>query len=292
MSIQLVLSHYLSGLRERDELDALLPDLLLAMGHSVESRTQVGVNQGGVDVLSTFTGVDGTTEAFLYVIKFGNVTRNDFYSGQQAIFPSVRQAASEYIRNRLPESLRSSKKTIVLVSNGVLKQEAQADYAALTKEVSEINPLCSVDFWGMDHLSPLIEQHLFDGALLLDRGKSDLRAALAGLEDTHASFARFIRFVEDCVAAPDGISDTSANARKQHFLKRAAAAAMGWAVLLVWGQTEGNQKPGVLAGEYLLLRLWSEAVTLGVQQNRQFLERFETPAKLHLSALNRYYERV
>jgi len=27
---------------------------------------------------------------------------------------------------------------------------------------------------------------------------------------------------------------------------------MGWAVLLVWGESEGNQKPGVLAGEYLL----------------------------------------
>ncbi|NWE23957.1 hypothetical protein HX803_32525, partial [Pseudomonas sp. P7548] len=87
MSIQLVLSHYLSGLRERDELDALLPDLLLAMGHSVLSRAQVGVNQGGVDVLSTQVNADGETEAFLFVIKFGNVNRNDFYSGQQAIHP-------------------------------------------------------------------------------------------------------------------------------------------------------------------------------------------------------------
>jgi len=148
MSIQLVLSHYLSGLREREELDALLPDLLLAMGHAVESRPQVGVNQGGVDVLSTLTDADGTVEAFLYVIKFGNVSRNDFYSGQQAIQPSVRQAASEYIQNRLPANLRRCKKTIVVVSNGELKQDAQSDYAALTKEVSEINPLCSLDFWG------------------------------------------------------------------------------------------------------------------------------------------------
>lgn len=292
MSIQLILSHYLSGLREREELDALLPDLLQAMGHSVESRPQVGVNQGGVDVLSTLTDADGTVEAFLYVIKFGNVSRNDFYSGQQAIQPSVRQAASEYIQNRLPANLRRCKKRIVVVSNGELKQDAQSVYAALTKEVSEINPLCSLDFWGMDRLTPLIEQHLFDDALLLDRGKSDLRAALAGLEDTQASFTRFVRFVEDCVAAPERAADDSANTRKKRFLKRAAAAAMGWAVLLVWGQTENNQKPGVLAGEYLLLRLWSEAITLGVQQDKQFLKRFETLARLHLSALNRYYERL
>ncbi|GLO56911.1 MULTISPECIES: hypothetical protein [Pseudomonas] len=292
MSIQLVLSHYLSGLREREELDALLPDLLMAMGHWVESSPQVGVNQGGVDVLSTLTDADGAVEAFLYVIKFGNVSRSDFYSGQQAIQPSVRQAASEYIQNRLPAKLRRCKKTIVIVSNGELKQDAQSDYAALTKEVAEINPLCSLDFWGINRLSPLIEQHLFDDALLLDRGKSDLRAALAGLEDTQASFSRFIRFVEDCVAAPEGAAEGSANTRKKRFLKRAAAAAMGWAVLLVWGQTENNQKPGVLAGEYLLLRLWSEAITLDVQQDKQFLKRFETLARLHLSALNRYYDRI
>lgn len=56
MSIQLVLSHYLAGLRERNELDVLLPELLKAMGHNVLSRPQVGPGQAGVDVLSTKTG--------------------------------------------------------------------------------------------------------------------------------------------------------------------------------------------------------------------------------------------
>lgn len=292
MSIQLVLSHYLSGLRERDELDALLPDLLLAIGHSVLSRAQVGVNQGGVDVLSTLQGADGQQEVFLFVIKFGNVSRNDFYSGQQAISPSIRQASTEYIRNRLPEALRSLKKRIVLISNGVLKQDAQSDFAALSKEVLEISPLCSLEFWGMDQMSPLIEQHFFDDALLLEKGKSDLRAALSGLEDTHASFSRFVRFVENCMTAGEVDEEASANSRKSRFHRRAAAAAMGWTVLLVWGESEGNQKPGILAGEYLMLRLWSEAIGQGVHHNAQFLKRFRTLAELHSNALHRYYERV
>nr|WP_315444921.1 hypothetical protein [uncultured Pseudomonas sp.] len=292
MSIQLVLSHYLSGLRERDELDALLPDLLQAMGHSVLSRAQVGVNQGGVDILSTRQNVEHQPEVFLFVIKFGNVSRNDFYSGQQAISPSILQALREYLRNRLQDSLIDAKKRIVLVSNGVLKQDAQLDFAALSKDVSEASPLCSLEFWGMDQLSPLIEQYLFDDALLLQRGKSDLRAALAGLEDTHASFCRFIRFVDDCLAAHEGDKEASSITRKSRFHKRASAAAMGWAVLLVWGESEGNQKPGVLAGEYLLLRLWSEAINQGAQRDAQFLKRFKTLAELHSDALQRYYERV
>ncbi|ELS41771.1 hypothetical protein [Pseudomonas syringae] len=292
MSIQLVLSHYLSGLRERDELDALLPDLLQAMSHSVLSRAQVGVNQGGVDVMSTKENAQGEPEVFLFVIKFGNVSRNDFYGSQQAILPSIRQASTEYVRNRVPEPLRALKKRIVLVSNGILKQDAQSDFSALSKEVTEFSPLCSLEFWGMDQLSPFIEQYLFDDALLLDKGKSDLRAALAGLEDTQASFTRFVRFADDCMSPLADDPDVSENSRRNRFHKRAAAAAVGWAVLLVWGESEGNQKPGVLAGEYLLLRLWGESITLGLQTDAHFLKRFETLAKLHADALQRYYERV
>lgn len=292
MSIQLVLSHYLSGLRERDELDALLPDLLQAMGHSVLSRAQVGVNQGGVDVMSTKENEEGGTEVFLFVIKFGNVGRSDFYGSQQAILPSILQASTEYLRNRLPEALRGFKKRIVLVSNGILKQDAQSDYAALSTQVTEMAPLCSLDFWGMDQLSPLIEKYLFDDALLLEKGKSDLRAALAGLENTHSSFSRFVRFVDDCLSAKEDDQDVSGNSRRNRFYKRAAAAAIGWAVLLVWAESEGNQKPGVLAGEYLLLRLWGESVKLGLQNEAQFTKRFETLAQLHADALLRYYERV
>ena len=78
MSIQLVLAHYLGGLRERNELDVLLPELLKAIGHSVLSRPQIGVPQAGVDVVSTKENENGAVEVFLFVIKFGDVGRGDF----------------------------------------------------------------------------------------------------------------------------------------------------------------------------------------------------------------------
>ena len=114
MSVQLVLTHYLAGLRERDELDALLPELLKAMGHSVQSRPQIGVSQAGVDVLSVKHDEDTEPEVFLFVIKFGDIGRNDFYGGVQAVDPSIREAANDFVRNRLPEPLRPLRKRIVL----------------------------------------------------------------------------------------------------------------------------------------------------------------------------------
>jgi hypothetical protein len=291
VNIQLVLSHYLAGLRERYELDALLPELLRAMGHSVQSRPQVGANQAGVDIVSTHANANGAKEVFLYVVKFGDLGREDFYGGKQAVDPSVREAANDFVRNRLPEPLKALKKRIVLVTNGTLKQEAQAGYAALSHDVAE-RPLCSLELWAADQLTSLIEEHLFDETLLLDKGKSDLRAALAALEESETSIRRFVRFAEACFAVANPTAKLSKTALKRNFLKRCAAAAMGWAVLLVWGQSEGNLKPGVVSGEYLLLRMWSEAVRAGLNSDKTFLVRMETTVGLYVRSLMTYFDKV
>ncbi|EJB8472102.1 hypothetical protein MW376_002187 [Citrobacter freundii] len=291
MSIQLILSHYLAGLRERNELDALLPELLKAMGHSVLSRPQIGPAQAGVDVFSTLADADGVEEVYVFIIKFGNVGRADLYGGPQSIDPSVREACNDFIRNRLPEQLKPLSKKIVLVSNGVLLQEAQAGFAALTAEVAE-RPLCQLTFWGTDQLTPWIEQYLFDETLLLEKGKSDLRAALAGLEESGTATGRFIRFVDACFEIPTDEAEQSPATRKKKFLRRCAAASMGWAVLLVWGKSEGNLKPGVVSGEYLLLRLWAEAVQLELYGDSAFTARFEAVVELQIKALVEYFEKI
>lgn len=291
MSIQLLLSQYLAGLRERNELDALLPELLKEMGHSVLSRPQIGVGQAGADIVSTKVNEQGDKEVFLYVIKFGDVGRVDLFGGLQAIVPSVRELCNTFIRNRLPQRLRGLHKRIVLVSNGTLKQEAQDGFAALTHDVAE-HPQCILEFWGTDQLTPLIEQYLFDETLLLASGKSDLRAALAGLEESVTAIRRFTRFVECCFTGVSAESTQSATTRKKKFLKRCASASMGWAVLLVWGKSEENLKPGVVTGEYLALRMWAEAVKAGFATDPTFIERFEVIMYLQVRALLDYFKKV
>ena len=291
VSMRLVLSHYLESLRERDELDALLPELLVAMGHSVHSRPQIGVAQGGVDVLSSFPvrGVD--KEAFLFIIKFGNVGREDLYTGKQAIQPSVREACTDYVRTRLPQSLRNVRKRLVLLTNGVVKQEAQSGFSALTEEVAA-TPGCSLELWGSDQLAPLIEQHLFDESLLLKSGRDQLRSAIATLDDSDASIRRFVQFVDSAVT--DATSPQSGNrvAQKRRFLKRCATAVVGWSVFAAWAETEGNLKPSVNGGEYLVLRLWAEAIKHGFIEDKTFRERFGVVKILLWSALHRYFDKV
>lgn len=291
MSIKLVLAHYLSSLREREELDALLPDLLLAMGHSVLSRPQLGVVQAGVDVVSTCTDGDGNVVVFLFVIKFGNVGRDGFFGGPQSVSSSIQEASLVYTRSRLPAEYKTCRKKIVLVSNGEMKQDAPEAFAALTKEVGRRRHQ-SLHFWGIDQLTPLIEKHVFDESLLLARGNGDLRAALSTLEETEPSVHRFVRFVDSCMEPPASERPASPSTEKERFLRRWAAAAMGWAVLLGWGRSEGNLKPGVVGGEYLLLRLWADAVRAGQESNPEVQRRLKHLMGLQGNALLRYYEKL
>lgn len=48
--MKLIIKEYLSSLKERDELDAVLPDLLSQLGLNVYSRPARGTRQDGVDV--------------------------------------------------------------------------------------------------------------------------------------------------------------------------------------------------------------------------------------------------
>ena len=61
-----IVREFFRGLRERDELDAIVPELLTAMGFEVLSRPMVGTRQYGSDVAAVGTDDDGTRKLFLF----------------------------------------------------------------------------------------------------------------------------------------------------------------------------------------------------------------------------------
>ena len=68
--MRLALSHYLRTLRERDEFDRLLPELLTQMGYVPLVKPKAGVRQFGVDFPAAGRSLrDGANELLLFVIK-------------------------------------------------------------------------------------------------------------------------------------------------------------------------------------------------------------------------------
>jgi hypothetical protein len=286
MSFRVILQQYLADMRERDELELLLPELLVAMGHTVLRRPQRGSRQAGVDCLSEIRIADGLA-AYLFIIKQGDVDRKEFFASPNGIEPSVREAKTDYIRTRLPQHFEQARKHIILVSNGRMTEVAAMSFASLTKEVSE-QPLCDLDFWGDDKLAECIEEHLLNDALILGDGRSHLRKAIATIDGPAIAIGHMAEFFGGIVRTQP---DEPAPAVKT-FLKRCSAAMVGWVVFTSWCRSEDNLKPAVVTGEHLLLSLWSSAQRCGHHEHSDFVVRHDQVLKLYVGLLLEYYKKI
>lgn len=123
------------------------------MGHSVLSRPQTGVTQAGVDILSSYTDPNGNEQLYLFIIKFGDIRREDLFTGQQAIEPSAREACTDFARIWPTHAQRARPKHVVVVSSGVVKQEAATGFAGIADEVNA-RPGFTFDFWASTSSRP------------------------------------------------------------------------------------------------------------------------------------------
>jgi hypothetical protein len=87
--MKLVFRQYLASLKERKELDAVLPDLLSELGYTVISRPTIGTRQYGVDAAAVGRDADGRRKLFLFSIKQGDLTRADWDGSPQALRSSI-----------------------------------------------------------------------------------------------------------------------------------------------------------------------------------------------------------
>jgi hypothetical protein len=108
--MSLIFRAYLASLREREELDAILPDLLSELGFVVYSRPQRGTAQAGVDIAAVGKDDDGEPKIFLFAVKQGDLTPNAWNDGTpQALLPSLDEIRYSYIPHRVPKSCQNLK---------------------------------------------------------------------------------------------------------------------------------------------------------------------------------------
>ena len=90
--MRLVIKDYLLLLKEKDELDLLLCDLLLQMGYVTDNRPETGNRQYGVDIHA-----HNSKEVLLCVVKQGNIDRKNWDSGPNAVRQSINEIKDTYI---------------------------------------------------------------------------------------------------------------------------------------------------------------------------------------------------
>ena len=275
--MKLILRQYLSDLRERGELDAVLPDLLSELGFTVLSRPGRGTRQAGVDVAAIGPDEDdaGRRKLFLFTIKPGDLQRRDWDDGTpQAIRPSLNEILDSYIETRIPKQHQDLEIAICICMGGEMKENVQVQWTGYVRQHSTAK-ICFRE-WNGDKLaghmlSGVLKQELLDAPL-----QAYFQKSVAMVDHPDVAYRFFALLTQ-------GLLEAGGNDRMR--LTRLRQVYICLWVLFVWAREAGNLEAPFRASEYAVLHIWNECrPQLGKQTAEQDMRLtvLEQAIELHL----------
>jgi hypothetical protein len=245
--MKLIIREYLSSLKERGELDAVLPDLLSQLGLNVYSRPARGTRQDGVDVGAVGSLDDGPEKVYLFSIKPGDLTRRSWDGdSEQSLRPSLNEIVDAYIPNRLPAEHRGKEVVICITIGGDVQEQVRPQLAGYIAQTSRTG--ISFEEWNGDKLAAYIQSSFLREDLLPLQARSLLRKSLAMLDEPDISFRHFSALIQ-ALAKTEGLLD----AQRLTAIRQMSICL--W-ILFAWAREAKNMEPAYLASEVTLLHAW------------------------------------
>jgi hypothetical protein len=264
--MKLILKQYLSSLRERGELDAILPDLLSQLGLNVYSRPGRGTRQDGVDVGAVGSLDGGPKKVYLFSIKPGDLTRKDWFSDSvQSLRPSLAEILDAYIPHRLPAEHRGKDVVICIGMGGDIQEQVRPQLTGFITQHTTAN--ITFEEWNGDKLASLIQSSFLREDLLPKDARSRLRKSLALLDEPETSHRHFAALIKSLSAV-----DTLKDAERVTAIRQISICL--W-ILFAWAREAANMESAYLSSELALLHGWS-IVKLYAGQKGKITQTVET----------------
>ncbi|MCE9843767.1 hypothetical protein [Vibrio antiquarius] len=246
--MKLILKQYLASLKERKELDAVLPDLLSSMGMNVFISPTRGVKEYGVDIAAVGQVNGNEEKVYLFSVKSGNLTR-DTWNGNtdQALRPSLDEIQDSFIPSRIPPEHRGKKIVICLCFGGDVNSGVRQEVSGYEQRNSQGN--ISFEEWNGDKLSELIQKDLLKEKLLPSSSQALLRKSLALLEEPESSSKHFSLLIDETLSNVSDIDAVSSSITRINVCL--------W-VLFSWCRDGGNLEAAYLSSERALLLAWDK----------------------------------
>lgn len=253
--MKLVIAEYLRSLKERDELDRLLPDLLVEMDYVPVARPQTGNRQYGVDIAARGNNFEtGEDELLLLVVKQGDIGRTEWDGGNQSVRQSINEIFDVYLKSHLEPQDHDRSIRIVVATNGELKQTVQASWSGF---VGDNKARACIEFWGADTIAALIEIHLLDEHIFLDEDRRDLRRALALSGDSEYNRQDLYRLFRRALDLNDEGRLTDKPKTGKALLKALRIVNLSAQMLAYWTlRDDGDARQGLSAVERAMLWSW------------------------------------
>jgi hypothetical protein len=264
--MKLIIKEYLAALRERGELDAILPDLLSQLGLNVYSRPARGTRQDGVDVGAVGSLDGGSEKVYLFSIKPGDLTRRGWDGDSaQSLRPSLNEILDSYISTRLPSEHRDKEIVVCVAIGGDVQEQVRPLLTGYFVQNSKAN--VTFEEWNGDKLAALIQSSFLREDLLPAHARSLLRKALAMLDEPQVSYRHFSVLIRALAEANERQDEQCLTALRQ-------MSICLW-ILFAWAREASNMESAYLGGELTLLHAWN-IVRLYVGGNNKTTRAIET----------------
>ena len=246
--MKLIIKEYLSSLKERGELDSVLPDLLSQLGLNVYSRPARGTRQFGVDVAAVGSLDGGLEKVYLFSIKAGDLTRGDWDGpSEQSLRRSLNEIIDSYIPHRLPAEHRGKNIVICITLGGDVQEPVRPLVTGFIGQSTKDN--ITFEEWNGDKLAAYIESSFLQEDLLPDDARSHLRKSLAMLDEPDVSYRYFAQLVY-LLSAVHELND----ARRVRAMRQMSICLR---ILYSWARQAENLESAYRSGELTLLHAWS-----------------------------------
>ena len=289
--MRLALSHYLRTLRERDEFDRLLPELLTQMGYVPLVKPKAGVRQFGVDFPAAGRSLrDGANELLLFVIKQGDIGRRTWSGDPNAVRESMEEIIDVWLASHVPPEYKDHRKVIVLATTGDLGQEVQPNWVGFATR----HPQFHFEFWGADEVSDLVEAHLLNEHLFDGQDRADLRKALVMGADSDYRFEHLCKLMlRQLGIAPDGqLDEKGAQQTVPELIKALRRTHLAALVCSHWADGESERRQALWVMERALLWSFHRVVLQSLQERQDVREVIRDIWSSYLQAAGRYYDAV
>ena len=283
--MKLMIRQYLASLKERGELDAILPDLLSQMGLEVFLKPGIGSRQFGVDV-GAFGKLPNESESkvYLFSVKSGDLDRRDWDSNNpQDLRSSIVEIIDVFILTRIPAEYNKYPVEICLCFGGEVKAEVRTNVSMFLGK-SKTDDL-SFSEWNGDRLADLIEQNMLREELLPKNCRGLLRKSLAMLDEPEVSFKHFSQLVINLTCTD--------NKKPKDILTSIRQLNLCLWILYSWCRDEDNLESAFLSAEFTMLNAWEIAKFAFGKKNKaavSTLTTWDSILDLNLKVSNQYIE--
>lgn len=244
--MKLILREYLASLKERGELDAILPDLLSEVGFNVYSRPERGTAQHGVDVAAVGTDDDGEQKLFLFSVKQGDLTRQDWDGTPQALRSSLNEIQDVYIPTRVSNEHKHLSVVVCLCFGGDVQEQVRS---ALTGYINQrTTKHLSFREWNGDKLAEMLLRGVLREDILPKPLRASFQKAVAMTDEPDVSYFHFSNLSRH-------LTKDVQQSEKQRVTAARQLYVCLW-ILFVWARDNKNLDAPYRASELALLAVW------------------------------------